>query len=106
MNANGFRLDHIDVRRLAGVEAVRLPAVIRGRFRMPMWPRVREIGEAVADRAPSVLGPTTDGAYLVVHPVIDRQALAPTGDMRVIVVPAPDPRELLEPDPSAAIIEL
>ncbi len=106
MNADGFRLDHIDVRSLAGVEAVRLPAVIRGRFHMPTWPRVREIAEAVAARAPSVLGPTTDGAYLVVDPVIDRQTLAPMGDMRVIIVPAPDPRELLEPDPSAAIIEL
>ena len=106
MNANGFRLDYIDVRRLAGVEAVRLPAVIRGRVHMPAWPRVREIGEAVAARAPSVLGPTTDGAYLVVHPVIDRQELAPTGDMRVIVVPAPDPHELLEPDPSSAVMEL
>jgi hypothetical protein len=106
MNAHGFPLDHIDVRMLAGVEAVRLPAVIRGQLHMPTWPRVREVAEAVADRAPSVVGPTTEGAYLVVHPVIDRQALGPTGDMQVVIVPAPDPRELLEPDPSAAIIEL
>ena len=106
MNARGFRLDHIDVRRLAGVEAVRLPAVIRGRFHTPTWPRVREIVEAVAHRAPSVFGPTTDGAYLVAQPVIDRQALEPTGEMRVLIVPAPDPRELVEPDPAAAIIEL
>jgi hypothetical protein len=106
MNARGFRLDHIDVRRLAGVEAMRLPAVIRGRFRMPTWPRVSEIVQAVARRAPAVFGPTTDGAYLVAHPVIDRQALEPTGDMRVLIVPAPDPRELLEPDPAAAVIEL
>jgi hypothetical protein len=106
MNARGFRLDHIDVRRLAGVEAVRLPAVIRGRFHMPTWPRVREIVEAVAHRAPSVFGPTTDGAYLVAQPVIDRQALEPTGEMRVLIVPAPDPRELVEPDPAAAIMEL
>jgi hypothetical protein len=106
VNAHGLRLDHIDVRRLAGVEAIRLPAVIRGRFHMPTWPRVREILAAVADRTPSVVGPTAEGAYLVVRPVVDGQALEPTGDMRVVVVPAPDPRELLEPDPSAAITEL
>jgi hypothetical protein len=105
VNASGLP-DHIDVRRLAGVEAVRLPAVIRGRCRMPAWPSVREVLAAVADRAPSVLGPTTGGTYLIVRPIVDLQAREPAGAMRVVVVPAPDPRELLEPDPAAAITEL
>lgn len=96
----------VDIRALAGIQVVRLPAVIRGQARMPAWPRVREVREAVAARRQVVLGPTTDGAYLLARPIIDRLSLVPTGDMQIVVVPAPEPRELLEPDPSGAILEL
>lgn len=106
MTAAPAGLHLADVRTVAGVQVVRLPAVVRGRPRMPAWPRVGEIREAVAARTQVVLGPTADDTYLLVRPVLDRNSLAPSGEVQVVVVPAPDPRELLEPDPSAAIVEL
>lgn len=94
-----------DVRRIGSVTVVRLPALVRGTLRMPAWPRVGEVREAVATHG-QVVGPTADGSFLLPRPLVDRESLAPTGEVQVLVVPAVDPRELPEPDPAAAVREL
>jgi len=38
--------------------------------------------------------------------VVDRDSLTLTGDVQVLALPAPDPHELLEPDPGAAVHDL
>jgi acyl-CoA reductase LuxC len=94
-----------DVRRIGSVTVVRLPALVRGTPRIPAWPRVGEVREAVASPG-HVVGPTADGSFLLPRPVVDRETLAPTDEVQVLVVPAVDPRELPEPDPTAAVREL
>jgi hypothetical protein len=95
----------IDVRTIGGVTVVRVPALVRGTLRMPAWPRVKQIREAVASRG-RVVGPTADGSFLLPRPLVNRETLAPSGQVQVLVVPAVDPRELPEPDPAAAVREL
>ena len=96
----------LDARTFGAVEVIRLPAIVRGKVKMPAWPRVGEVREAVATRRQTVLGATSEGAYLLARPLVDRDGLAPRDEMQVLVVPAPDPRELVEPDRAAAVREL
>lgn len=96
----------VQVRQLAGVRVVRLAAFVRGQVIMAAWPRVAEVREAVAAGQHAVLGPTADGSYLVSRPVLDRDSLAATGETELTVLPAVNPRRLLEPDPAAAVGQL
>jgi Acyl-CoA reductase (LuxC) len=96
----------LDARTFGTVEVIRLPAIVRGKVRMPAWPRVGEVREAVAARPQTILRAASEDAYLLARPLVDRDGLAPTDEMQVLVVPAPDPRELVEPDPAAAVHEL
>ncbi len=95
----------IDVRTIGSLTVVRLPALVRGVLRTPAWPRVGELRDAVASPGRAV-GPTTDGSFLLPRRVVDRESLAPSGQLQVLVVPAVDPRELPEPRPAAAVREL
>ncbi len=96
----------LDLRTVAGVRVVRLPALVRGRVRMPEWPRVGDIGALVAAGGSTVAGPTDHGSYLLARPVLDRDTLASSGQTQILVLPAIDPRELREPDPAEAVLEL
>ncbi len=62
---------------------------------MPAAPRVGDLRRAVAARAPVTVGPTDQGTVLMARPVIDRATLVPTGETQVLVLSAPDPRDLL-----------
>jgi hypothetical protein len=96
----------VEARTFGPVEVVRLPALVRGQLRNPPWPRVGDIRRVVAVPPDHVHGPTDEGTYLVSRRIIDRESLRPTDEVQVRVVPAFDPHELMEPDPSAAIREL
>ena len=95
----------MDTRTIGSVSVVRAPALVRGTLRMPTWPTVGEVREAVAARG-HVVGPTATGSFLLPRPLVDRASLEPTGELQVLVVPAIDPRGLPEPDPAAAVREL
>ena len=77
----------IEVRTIGSVTVARLPALLRGSLRMPAWPRVGEVREAVAS-AGRVVGPTSDGSFLVPRSLVDRDTSAPNGETQVLVVPA------------------
>ena len=94
-----------DVRTLGSVTAVQLPAVVRGRLRVPAWPRVGEVRAAVASPGVAV-GPTEDGSLLLARTLVDRLSLEESGETQLLVLPAVDPRELAEPDPAAAVRDL
>ncbi|WP_436760458.1 acyl-CoA reductase [Streptosporangium sp. V21-05] len=97
----------LDARTIAGTQIVRLPAVVRGEVVMPPWPRVGDVRLAVAERGSHhVRGTGDDGCYLIGRPVVDRDSLALTGETQVLVLPAPAPSSLLEPDPAGALLEL
>ncbi|MFI9430894.1 MULTISPECIES: acyl-CoA reductase [Streptosporangium] len=97
----------LDARTVAGTQVVRLPAVVRGEVVMPPWPRVADVGRAVAERGSRrVQGPTADGCHLIGRAVVDRDTLQLTGETQVLVLPAPDASSLPEPDPAGALLEL
>lgn len=62
---------------------MRLPALVRGRLVSP-----------------------DERGVTITQPVLDRTTLEPTGEQRVLLLPRPDPVDLLEPDAGAAIAEL
>ncbi|MFI0448850.1 hypothetical protein [Actinomadura sp. 6N118] len=97
-----------DARTVAGAQVVRLPIILRGRSEMPPWPGPADIHRAITGggrwtdgSGAEVHGPTDDGCYVITRPVIDRDSLTVTGQAQVLVLAAPDPRSLLEPDPAA-----
>jgi hypothetical protein len=84
----------------AADDVVALPAIVRGRLvEPPDLPRERL--HALADRPGD-----GDRVSVLARPVLDATTLAPTGERRLLVLPRPDPRALIEPDGNAAIAEL
>jgi hypothetical protein len=85
---------------IAADEIVALPALVRGRLVEPP--------ELSRDRLRALVDDPSggDGVSVLSRPVLDPETLAPTGDVRLLVLPRPDPRALAEPDGDGATREL
>jgi acyl-CoA reductase LuxC len=81
-------------------DIVTLPALVRGRLLEPpelSADRVCALAERSAAR---------DGVSVLSRPMLDPETLEPTGDVRLLVLPRPDPRTLGETDPDATMRDL
>jgi hypothetical protein len=90
---------------------IRIPALVKGRLRIPPKLSVDVLRRAAAAAPSDRSGQQSpwfavDGAQVLQQPVRDRESLEPTGDVQYRVLPELDPSELIESSPSGLAREL
>jgi hypothetical protein len=82
---------------------VRVPFLIKGRLATPPVVARAQVEQAFGEADPGATYVKLDQAQVVREPVIDRASMQPTGESQYLVLPALDPRALVERDPTCLV---